>query len=121
MKGMVISKSAVVRRILRGVLYSVDVSEIVLLSSGAEGFEAIKTEAFDIVLLDNCLSDVGVLDLIRELRLHANRIVIFIFGAEKNKDFVLETIRAGATGFIIRPFKRPVVSNRIRRALIELN
>ena len=118
---MVISQSVAVRKILRGVLYSVDLSEIVLLSSGAEGFEAIQTDGFDIVLLDNCLSDVGVLDLIRELRVHASRIVIFVFGAEKNKDFVLETIRAGATGFIIRPFKRSVVSSRIRRALIELN
>lgn len=121
MKGMVISKSAVMRKILRGVLYSVDFSEIVLISSGAEGFEAIKGDKFDIVLLDSCLSDIRISDLVRELRVHENRIVIFIFGAERNRDFVLETIRAGATGFIIRPFKLHVVSNRIRQALLDLN
>ena len=63
MKGMVISKSAVMRKILRGVLYSVDLSEIVLISSGAEGFEAYKADKFDIVLLDSYLSDIGISDL----------------------------------------------------------
>ena len=121
MKGMVISKSAVMRKILRGVLYSVDLSEVALMSSGTEGFEAIKADKFDIVLLDSYLSDIGISDFIRELRVHGNRIVIFVFGVESNRDFVLETIHAGATGFIIRPFKRPVVSNRIRQALLDLN
>lgn len=109
------------RKILRGVLYSADLSEVALMSSGTEGFEAIIADKFDIVLLDNCLSDVGISELIRELRVHRNRIVIFVFGTESNKDFVLETIRAGATGFIVRPFKLHVVSYRIRQALLDLN
>ena len=119
MNGMVISESTVTRKILRGVLRAAGLSEIALFESGREGFWATRSEHFDVVLLDYPHSDVPVLDLISTLRLQAGRMAIFVFGAETSKDYVVELIQAGVTGFIIRPFKLPVVTGRIKEALAE--
>lgn len=120
MKGMVISDSAVMRKILRGVLNSADLSEVRLLGSRAQNIEKLKSESFDIILMDNCLDAIDIFDLIRQLRAHWNSSLIFVFGAEMSKEFVLETNSAGATGFIIRPFNPPAVTKRIRQALLAL-
>lgn len=120
MRGMVISEFEVVRKILRGVLYSADLSEVVLFESLKEGYKAIATEVFDVVLLDNTLSEHKIFEFMRELRMDERRVAIFIVAAETNEDFVLEAMRAGATGFIIRPFRPPVVRSKIRQALQEL-
>lgn len=124
MKGMVISGSTLVRKVLRGILYSVDIFEVALLSSGPEGVETLETETFDVVLLDDCLSDPPVLDLIGQIRVRQNPIVIFVVGTQNGKSLLSNTIRvirAGATGFIVHPFERAVVTRRIRQALLEVN
>lgn len=119
MKGMVISEFTMTRNILRGILYSIELSDIVLLPSGRQGRDAIQSDDFDIVLVDSCLCDVSLMRLIEALRLHAKHVSIFVFGAETNKDFVLEVFQAGATDFIIRPFKLQAVQKRIKQALLK--
>ncbi len=119
MKGMVISEFTMTRNILRGILYSIELSDIVLLPSGRQGHDAIQSDDFDIVLVDSCLCDVPLMRLIEALHLHAKHVSIFVFGAETSKDFVLEVFQAGATDFIIRPFKLPAVQKRIKQALLK--
>lgn len=72
--------------------------------SGHLAIDAVKNQAFDLVVCNIFLSDMSGIELLKHLKqIHANLIVILIIG-NKHIEIGIESIRQGAFNYLVHPF-----------------
>jgi len=89
---------------------------LLALETAEEGIEALKREAYDIIITDYKLPDMDGLEFLKRIQTdypHAMKIIISAYG---NKEVVSEAIRIGVHDFIEKPF----TSKDIEKALSRL-
>jgi len=86
--------------------------------SGEKAKLALERESYDVVLLDIKLPDVSGIDLLKELVPHTSAKFIVITGYGDINSAV-ESMRAGASDFIQKPFSFDILEVSINRALKE--
>jgi DNA-binding response OmpR family regulator len=72
--------------------------------TGLKGLERLKSDPFDIVILDLNLPEIDGLDLLKEIRTFSNIPVIILTVREKVED-KLKGLELGADDYIVKPFK----------------
>ena len=84
---------------------------------GAEAFEKIKQQAYDMVVLDVGLPDTDGRELCRLIRKQGVKCpILMLTGHDTDSDTILG-LNAGANDYITKPFKFPVLLARIRAQL----
>jgi two-component system response regulator QseB len=87
------------------------------LSDGRRAAEALRTESFDIVLLDLGLPGRDGLDVLRELRGRGDSTPVIIVTARDDTRNRIEGLDAGADDYIIKPFDLDEIAARMRSVL----
>ena len=84
---------------------------------GAEAFEKIKQQAYDMVVLDVGLPDIDGRELCRLIRKQGVKCpILMLTGHDTDSDTILG-LNAGANDYITKPFKFPVLLARLRAQL----
>ena len=86
-------------------------------SDGRRAAEALRTESFDIVLLDLGLPGRGGLEVLRELRGRGDATPVIIVTARDDIRNRIEGLDAGADDYIIKPFDLDEIAARMRSVL----
>lgn len=84
--------------------------------TGPEGLNMLKSESFDIVLLDIMLPYKSGDRLLSELRLFSN-IPVIVISAKENTQIKIDLLRLGADDYITKPFDIDEVAARIEASL----
>ena len=85
--------------------------------TGAEALEVLKTENFDIIILDVGLPDLDGREVCRMIRRNGVKVpVIMLTGADTDADTILG-LDAGANDYITKPFRFEVLLARLRAHL----
>lgn len=83
-------------------------------SSGKEGKLFIHAYEYDLVLIDVELTDMGGIELVRELRSSNNRVPIIMLGSCSTVARKIECLDAGADDYVVKPFYSDELAARIR-------
>jgi len=86
-------------------------------SDGRRASEALRTESFDIVLLDLGLPGKGGLEVLRGLRGRGDATPVIIVTARDDIRNRIEGLDAGADDYIIKPFDLDEIAARMRSVL----
>ena len=88
-------------------------------ASGAQAFRAIRARRPDLVLVDVDLPDVSGMELTRRLKSvePLSRIPIIMVTGESRRTVVLESVRAGAADFMVKPFCRSTLIDKLEAFL----
>lgn len=84
--------------------------------NGAEALQAIKTEHFDLIILDVGLPDMDGIDVCRLMRWSGIESPIMLTGADSEADTILG-LDSGANDYVTKPFQFGVLLARIRAQL----
>ena len=105
-KALVVDDSAFMRKAVVDILqdYGVAQSDIVEKSNGEEAIRAALDEKFDIILMDWNMPGGDGLDALRRIRATGTEIPIVFVTAEGTKEQFAKAFRAGASGFVRKPF-----------------
>jgi len=93
--------------------------EPVCAASGAEAIAILRKCRPDLVLMDINLPDIDGVEVTRRLKLAEQFVgipVIMITG-QSGKHMVIESLRAGAADFIVKPFDKPTLLGKVRKFL----
>jgi DNA-binding response OmpR family regulator len=91
--------------------------EVFEAASGAQAMERVKTQLFDLIILDVGLPDTDGRELCRLMRKQGVKCpILMLTGHDSDADTILG-LDAGANDYVTKPFKFPVLLARIRAQL----
>jgi RNA polymerase sigma factor (sigma-70 family) len=93
----------VVRQGIRHVLEDIDGLEVIAeAGDGNQFLELLKTEAPHLLVLDISMPGKTGLEVAKEVRAQGSEVAILVLSMHDNPEYVLEAVRAGADGYILK-------------------
>ena len=113
---MIVDDSSVIRKVAKRILAGPQML-VVEATSGQEALELCSVEMPDMIMVDGVLPDMSTTDFISQVRAMDNgnkspRIAICI--PEMDIGTIMRSKRAGAAGYIMKPFNRPTLVEGFR-------
>ena len=106
----------VVRQGIRLVLEDIDGVEVIgEAADGEEALELTREHAPDVLLLDITMPGKGGLDVARELREEGSETGILILSMHDDPEYVLQAVRAGADGYVLKDVSPAELREAVRR------
>lgn len=112
---MFIDDSSVIRRVAKRILGGSDML-VIEAASGLDAVEMCTADMPDIIIVDGALPDMQAEDVIRRLRAMESPIQpqILISLVEVDVASIMRAKRAGAQGYLLKPFTRSQLLERFR-------
>ncbi|MBV9890013.1 MAG: response regulator [Rhizobacter sp.] len=121
MRALVVDDFVTMRRVVRSLLRETGFADadIVEASNGAAALERLRDEAFDVVVTDIEMPTLGGFELLSAIRRDARwrHLPVLMVTAEARKDEIVRCTHAGATAYLVKPFSRAVLAEKLRAAL----
>lgn len=105
-------------KLLHMMLHDEDL-ELGVATSGTEALTVLRRRRPDLILMDVALPDIDGVELTRRIRAvaHFAAIPILMVTGNSYKDVVVRSMKAGASGFVVKPFGRDELLGKIRSHL----
>lgn len=103
---LIVDSTKVVRDILKGTLKQLGFKDMDEAENGKRALQMLREEDFDLVIADLRMPDMTGLDLLKEIKGDPalKHIPVVILTSEAKKEYILESIRSGASDYILKPF-----------------
>ncbi len=107
---------AIVRGGLKQLLALVDDVQVSAeATSGTQVIELLRTNCFDLVLLDMNMPGISGIDLITRIRLHDAKLPVLVLSMRNEVQVVRRAFKAGATGYLTKDNEPEVLMMAIRK------
>ncbi|MDW7739888.1 MAG: response regulator transcription factor [Bacillota bacterium] len=93
------------------------VSVVAEAASASEALELLKTEAIDLILMDITLIDMDGLEATKLIKKEYPNIKIIILTMHKDEPYLMEALKAGATGYILKEAATTELATAIRAVM----
>jgi two-component system chemotaxis response regulator CheY len=112
---MFVDDSSVIRKVAKRILGGPDMM-VIEAASGSQALAMCAADMPDIVVVDSTLEDMGAVEFIRGVRSLKTAIVpqILISLIEVDIGAIMRAKRAGAQGYLLKPFNRSQLIERFR-------
>jgi CheY-like chemotaxis protein len=93
--------------------------DLICVSTGAQAFSSIWTRRPDLMLIDADLPDISGIEVIRRLKSvePLAAIPVIMATAHSQRAIVMESLKAGAVDFIVKPFRRATLLGKLEAFL----
>ena len=110
-----VDASAVIRKVAKRILNGPDL-QVIEAATGLDAITLCASDMPDIVVVDGALADMPAVECIRRIRAidPPVRPQIAICLTEKDVGQIMRAKRAGAQGYLLKPFNRPQLLQRFR-------
>jgi len=119
MKVLIVDDSGVMRRVLGRELVAVGFQQENL-SEAADGEESLKMVAentYDLITMDWNMPNLLGIDAVREMRARGITTPILMVTTEAEKSNVVTAIQAGANNYLIKPFTKDDLQDKVKQLL----
>lgn len=117
MRVLIIDDSKTMRGIERSVLATFSNMEIEEASDGQDGLSKAKAFQPELILVDSNMPRMDGLTFVRTLRQSDKRTPVLMLASESEKSRVIEAIKAGVTGYVVKPFTPDLLNQRVGEIL----
>jgi two-component system chemotaxis response regulator CheY len=113
---LVVDDFTTMRRILRNLLSELGFRHVDEASDGRVALEMLRDGAYDFVITDINMPRVNGYELLRQIRADAKLkdLPVLLLTSEASKDEVLQAIRLGANGTILKPLTKSSLEEKVR-------
>ena len=103
------------RRIIRNILRQIGYNNIVEADDGAAALKVLESQDVDFVISDWNMPNMSGLELLKAVRANdkLQTIPVLLVTAEALKENVVEAVKAGVNGYIVKPFTAEVLKDKI--------
>lgn len=109
------------RRIVRNLLAELGFRQVDEASDGRAALERLRAGSYDFVISDINMPRLGGFELLQQIRADASlqAIPVLLVTSEASKDDVLQAIRLGANGTILKPLTKSTLEEKVRNILLR--
>lgn len=122
MKFLVVDDFSTMRRIMRNLLKELGYVNVEEADDGTNALARLKGEAFDFVVSDWNMPNMTGIDLLKAIREDAalKHIPVLMVTAEAKKEHIIEAARAGASGYVVKPFTAATLNEKLAKILDKI-
>ena len=116
---LVVDDMATMRSLIRKMLRAIGYPIIEEAEDGVAALDKLKAQHFDLVITDWNMPNMDGLSLLHEIRKTEDlaHLPVLLVTAEKKRENVLAAIRAGANGYIVKPFSEAALADKLAQVL----
>ncbi len=122
MKFLVVDDFSTMRRIVRNLLKELGYTNVDEAEDGQIALNKLKAGSFDFVISDINMPNMNGFDLIRAMRAEPAlaKVPVLVVSAEARKEDIVTAAQAGATGYIVKPFTKVTLEEKLGKILAKM-
>ena len=116
---LVVDDFSTMRRVVRGLLREMGFRNVDEAEDGVSALAKLKSQAFDFVVCDIAMPIMSGIELLKAVRADASlrHLPVLMVTAEARKDDIVLAVQHGAAGYLVKPFTKAALEERVRKAL----
>jgi len=117
MKFLIVDDFSTMRRILRNLLKELEFTNADEAEDGVVALNKLRNGHFDFVVSDWNMPNMTGLELLRNIRADATlkHLPVLMVTAEAKKENIIEAAKAGASGYVVKPFTAAVLEEKLNK------
>ena len=122
LKILVVDDFSTMRRIVRNLLKESGFNNVEEAEDGHEAFKMLQAGSFDFVVSDINMPNMNGFELLRSIRADdkLKELPVLMVTAEARKEDIINAAQSGASGYIVKPFTRAVLEDKLSKILSKL-
>ena len=122
MRFLIVDDFATMRRVLRGVLREMKIDAVDEAADGVAALEKLRGSEFDFVITDIGMPTMNGFELLSAIKKdeRLRQLPVLMVTAEARKDEIVRSAQNGAAGYIVKPFTRDTLEQKLRRTAPSL-
>lgn len=112
---LIVDDFSTMRRIIGNLLKELGYSKIVEADDGVQGLRKLESNTIDFIISDWNMPNMDGLEFLKTVRSDSrySQIPVLMVTAEAQKQNILEAAKAGADGYIVKPFTMETLQEKI--------
>ncbi|MGL6112867.1 MAG: response regulator [Rubrivivax sp.] len=122
MKFLIVDDFATMRRIVRGLLKEMGCHHLAEAEDGVAALALLKAQRFDFVVSDINMPNMDGFELLRAIKADEalRHLPVLMVTAEARKEDIVRAAQSGAAGYIVKPFSKATLEDKVQRILQKL-
>ena len=122
MEILVVDDFATMRKVIKNLLKQAGYKNITEAEDGVEALKVLKSEKVDFIISDWNMPNMNGLEFLKAVRADSelSSLPFLMVTAEGLKENIVLAIKAGVSGYIIKPFTADVLSEKIEKTVKSL-
>jgi len=119
MRILVVDDFVTMRRVVRGLLREMGLDDVAEAASGAAALDLLRAGGVDAVISDIEMPTLGGFELLSAIKKdeQLRHVPVLLVSAEARKDEILRCVQAGAAAYLVKPFTRATLEDKLRFVL----
>ena len=119
---LIVDDFSTMRRILRGLLVDMGCTRIDEAEDGVTALRCLRNKPIDFVVSDINMPNMDGFELLAQLKQDAalSHIPVLMVTAEARKEDILRAARTGAAGYIVKPFTKATLEEKVTRIVQKM-
>ncbi len=117
LKILVVDDFSTMRRIVRNLLKELGFPNVTEAEDGVDALKKLQGGGFEFVVSDWNMPNMTGIDLLRAIRADASlkHLPVLMVTAEAKKENIIEAAKAGASGYIVKPFTAATLDEKLQK------
>lgn len=122
MKFLVVDDFATMRRIVRNLLKEIGYGNSEEAEDGVDALSKLRSARYDFVVSDINMPNMNGFDLLRSIRADdtLKQLPVLMVTAEAKKEDIITAAQAGASGYIVKPFTKATLEEKLTKIVQKL-
>ena len=123
LKFLVVDDFSTMRRIVRGLLKEMGCHHAEEAEDGAVALNMLKHGKFDFVVSDINMPNMNGFDLLKAIKADDSlkHLPVLMVTAEARKEDIVLAAQSGAAGYIVKPFTKATLEEKVQKILLKLS
>lgn len=116
-KFLVVDDMSTMRRIVRTILKELGFDNVEEAEDGNDALNKLRLTKFDFVISDWNMPNLDGLEMLKAIRADDNlkTLPVMLVTAEAKKENIIEAAKAGASGYVVKPFTAAVLEEKLTK------
>lgn len=116
---LVVDDFSTMRRVMLALLKDIGFERAEVAEDGAVALEMLRKSKFDFVITDILMPNMNGFELLTAIKADESlrHLPVLMVTAEARKDDIVRSMQSGAAGYIVKPFTKPTLEERVRKIL----
>ena len=119
MKFLIVDDFSTMRRVMRALLKEIGFERVEAAEDGGVALGMLRKSRFDFIITDILMPNMNGFELLIAIKADENlrHLPVLMVTAEARKEDIVRSMQGGAAGYIVKPFTRATLEERIRKIL----